>query len=107
MAEKVLDFAHEATFFGECAIPRAGKTPPLVIDFEFAYFDKEQFEQFLKAIPDKQDVEVLEEITRGWTNVEMDYSRETLQLLLDNNTNAALAILNYWLSEHRKAAEKN
>ena len=103
----IFELDHENTFIGEVPIPLPGKNKPKILKLEFKWMGKQERLDYLKNVNGKDDLTALKEIVIGWINVEVEFNDKNLGKLLDNYSNASLAIINYWISEGSKAKEKN
>ena len=103
----IFELDHDNTFVGDVTIPLPGKNKPKILTLEFKWTSKQERLEYLNNVQGKDDLTALKEIVIGWENVKAEFNDENLEKLLDNYSNASLAIINYWISEGSKAKEKN
>lgn len=73
------------TFKAKVAISVAGQVAPAQIEVEFKYLSRPQVRDYFESLGGgKTDAEALSEIIVGWSGPDQAFSREALEMLLDN-----------------------
>lgn len=93
------------TFKAKVLIPVAG-CEPVPMEFTFKHMTKSAFEAFGKGISGKSDSEAFMEIITAW-DFEEEFSKESVDILLENYMGAALAVFEGYKAELMKAKVKN
>ena len=77
----------------------------------FQHKTKTELQAFFASISDEKnprpDIESVMEILVGWEGVDQKFSKENVEILLENYFGAALAILNAYSLGYFEAKEKN
>ena len=73
----------------------------------FRYMDAAARAAYVSAMGQKTNAEALTEIIDGWREVDVPYSAENLEKLLNRYDTAATALFNAFFRESRGAPEKN
>lgn len=94
------------TFKASVEIPVPGGKSG-TIKFEFRYKDVEQLLDWIARLKELGDVAAVFEIVEGWTDVDMEYSREALEKLIANYHGSALLIMEAYSAELTKSRRKN
>lgn len=85
------------TFKSPVAIPVPGKKP-VPVEFIFKGRTKSEFQAFVEALRDRDDVDVILDIASGW---ELDdaFDKDSISKMLDSYIGAARAIIDTYLLE--------
>lgn len=67
------------------------------IDCEFRHKTTKQKDEYVRAL--KSDLDAVQSVLVGWKDPDIEYSDETLAVLLDNYPGASAAIVGAYLSE--------
>jgi Phage tail assembly chaperone len=101
MAKAKLVLTASPTFKAKVAIPVPGNSPTLV-EFTFKGRTKDQFKEFIDALRDRDDVDVVLDVASGW-ELEDAFDREAIEQLTQNYIGSARAIIEKYLSELTQA----
>ena len=93
------------TFRAKVGIPVAGGES-VPIEFIFRHRTRDALDEFIKSRHDKSDPESFMEIVEGW-ELEDAFTRENVELLLQNYIGAALAVYRAYVEELVQAKLKN
>lgn len=86
------------TFRAKVAIPVPG-APSVKVEFEFRHKPKDELLAFLQATQGRDDIDVLLDVVVRWWDVDEDFSRESLNKLVQNYPGAGAAILGLYAKE--------
>lgn len=92
-----LTLAAAPTFKANVMIPLPGKKPTPV-EFVFKGRTRNQFREFVEGLADREDVDVILDIASGW-DLEDPFSKESVELLVQNYLGAAKAVIEKYLTE--------
>ena len=77
----------------------------------FQHKGKSELQAFFASISDPEkpraDIDSVMEVLVGWEGVDQKFSKENVELLLENYFGAAIAILNAYSTGYFEAKEKN
>ncbi len=93
------------TFKAKVGIPVAGGAPAEV-EMTFKHRTKSALDEFIKSREDKSDAESFMAMVEGW-DLEDAYTKENVDLLLENFIGAALAAYRVYVEELVGARTKN
>ena len=93
------------TFRAKVTIQPPGDGKPFDIDCEFRHKTAAERETFLAA--HKFDLDAVQEVLVGWKDKDVEFSEETLAVLLDNYPGAASEFLTVYLRELAGARRGN
>lgn len=88
----------DPTFWAKVGIPVPGGDE-VSVDFEFKALSRKALQQFLTDSKGREDIDNLSEVVVGWKGVDKPFSRETLELLLENYVASAKVIWQRFLDE--------
>ena len=74
---------------------------------EFVYLDKEARKDYVEGLPGKSNLEALAEIVVGWNDMDVPFSHENLEKLLNKYDTAAEGFFKAFFEELTGAAAKN
>ena len=74
---------------------------------EFRHLDKTAREAYFDSLKSKNNLDALDEILAGWSEIDAPYSRENLKYLLDEYQGAATALFDAYFNELSGASAKN
>jgi len=93
------------TFAAEVGIPVAG-ADPVPVQFTFKHRTKTALDAWIGARADKNDADSFMEMVEGW-DLEDEYNRANVDLLLENYIGVALATYRTYINELVQAKLKN
>jgi hypothetical protein len=93
------------TFQSVVGIPVAGGDPVDVL-ITFKHRTKSELDKFIAGIAKKSDVESFLEMVQGW-DLEDEFNKESVELLLENYIGAALAAYRVYVDALVQAKAKN
>jgi len=93
-----LTLVAEPTFKAKVAIPVAGLSGPVEIIFEFKHRTKSDLAKWMEGAKDRLDIDSVMGTVVGW-GFDDEFSRDNVQLLLENHHGASRAIASKYLSE--------
>lgn len=93
------------TFKAKVPIPVAGG-PSVEVEFTFKHRTKSALDEWLKSRTEKADADSFLEMVAGW-ELEDEFSKANVELLLENYVGAAVATVQTYLAELVKARVKN
>ena len=77
----------------------------------FKHKGKTELQEFFASISDPEkprpDIETVLDILEGWEGVDQKFSKENVEILLENYVGAHIAILNAYSTGYFEAKEKN
>ena len=77
----------------------------------FKHKGKTELQEFFASISDTEkpraDIDSVMEVLVGWEGVDQKFSKENVEILLENYFGAAIAILNAYSTGYFEAKEKN
>lgn len=100
-----LSLKAKPTFRAKVGIPVAGGNPAQV-EFTFKHRTKTELEKFTGSRGGVADVDSVLEMVEGW-DLEEEFDRDSVGLLLENYAGAALAIYVAYVDELLQAKRKN
>lgn len=110
MAGKVIfKLQPPATFTEEVAIPVPGGEP-VKIDIVFRRMTRDERVDFMKRAADatpENEIDLFMEMVAGWGRVDTEFSREAVELLMQNYEGAVPAILAEFNMAHIRGRRKN
>lgn len=77
------------------------------ITLVFKHKRMSELKAFAESITEENVIDKLMEIVAGWIDVDADFSRDNLAIMLDNYAGAGIAIMNAYVDELRGAREGN
>lgn len=93
------------TFKAKVLIPVAGGAP-VSMEFTFKHRTKSQLDEFGKSLAGQSDGDAFMEMLEGW-DFEEEFSRASVDLLLENYMGAPLAVYETYKNELVQAKTKN
>lgn len=84
-------------------VPGEGYAP---VTFTCRYRSRKQYSEFITGLENKTDVDVVSAIVTGW-NLDVDFTPENVEKLVENYMGAAAAILAAYSDELMRVREKN
>lgn len=100
-----LKLVAKPTFKAKVGIPVAGGDA-VPVEFVFRHRTKTALDEWIKSRADKSDAESFMEMVEGW-ELEDEFNRESVELLLENYVGAALATYRVYIDELVQAKLKN
>ena len=85
------------TFSHPVKIPMAGGAP-VPVTMEFKHRTKKELDEFIKSRAEKTDTETVLEMVSSW-ELEDEYNKENVELLLENYIGAALAVYTTYIDQ--------
>lgn len=101
MAKSKFSLAVKPTFAALVAIPVAGGDAEKV-EFTFKARTKDEFSEFIAAVKDMEDVELVQQVASGW-GLEDAFEAKNIELLCQNYLGAARAIVEKYIAELTQA----
>lgn len=93
------------TFKATVGLPiHGGKTVDL--EFEFKHRTRDQLNEWMKGLPKRGDVDILEDVLAGWS-LDDPFTRESMELLAQNFAGAPREIVSAYIDEMTQARRKN
>ncbi|MCU0919678.1 MAG: phage tail assembly chaperone [Burkholderiaceae bacterium] len=102
----MLKLAPEPTFTVSVVVPVPGGADEL-INVTFRHMGKSALKAWIEQAKGREDIDSLMDVVVGWAGVEAEFSRDALAQVLDNYTQAAVAMLEAYVGELGRAAAKN
>ena len=102
----MLKIAPEPTFVASVVVPVPGGGDAL-INVTYRHKGRAALKEWTASFGSRNDPDCLEEVIAAWDGVEVDYSRETLGMLLDAYPGAAMALFTAYVGELGRAKAKN
>lgn len=93
------------TFSAVVDIPVHG-SEPVAVKFEFKHRAKADLVKWLDCAAGRSDTETLEDVLAGW-ELDDPFSKESIELLVQNYAGAAPAIVERYIDELIQARRKN
>ena len=93
------------TFHAKVGIPVAGG-PPVDVDMTFKHRTKTQLDEFVKTSGERTDAESFMEMVSAW-DLEDPFTKESVELLLENYIGAAVATYRKYIDELVQAKTGN
>jgi len=90
------------TFKAKVAIPAAGSSEAVEVEFTFKHRARADLEAFIQASTTRPDPATILEMATGW-ELSDEFSHENLELLSQNYIGASRAIFDRYIEEHTKA----
>lgn len=97
------------TFMAAVKIPLPGGDP-IEIEIEFRHKTRDERVDFMKRAADatpENEVDLFMEMVAGWKGVDTEFSREAVELLMQNYEGAVPAILAEFNMAHIRGRRKN
>ena len=101
MAKPKFTLAIKPTFTAKVMIPVPGK-PAEPVEFTFKGRTRDEFKEFIDALKDREDVDVVMDICSGW-ELEDAFDKANVETLTQNYLGAARAIIEKYLNELTQA----
>ena len=100
----MLKIKHDPTFIAKVEIPIPGGSKAEV-KIEFKHKTKAELDSFLNSEEAKtrSDLDTMMEVVKGWAGIDAEFSRESMDALLDQYHGAARAIISAYLLELTQA----
>ena len=95
------------SFTAKVALSVPGETRPQHVDVELKHLTKKGIKTYFDNLEGKSDVDALGEIMVGWSGIDVPYSAESLELLLENYPAAGAELFDAFRSELMEARRKN
>lgn len=95
------------TFNAKVQISVPGVDKPATVDVEFKHLSRSAIKSYFEGIEGKTDAESLSEIIVGWKGVDAPYSKENLDLFLDNYPSSSREMFEAFRRELMEARTKN
>lgn len=97
----------DPTFWAKVGISVAGKEAPEEIEVEYKYLRRSELKDFFAGVVGKKDVDALSEIIVNWKIPEVEYTRDNLEMLLEERAAAAQDLINKFRRELLESKQKN
>jgi len=88
----------EPTFRALVVIPVPGGKP-MSLDVEFRHKKRDELKEWFESFTNRPEAECLMEIITGWHNCDLKFDQDALDLVLQNYTRAASAIMSKYTEE--------
>lgn len=88
----------EPTFKALVTIPVPGGKP-MALDLEFRHKKRDELKTWFESFSNRTEAECLMDVIVDWHNCDMKFDQEALELVLQNYTRAAAAILGKYTEE--------
>lgn len=95
------------TFTARVPLSVPGEAKPAPVDIEFRHFSRKGIQAFFEGLQGKSDAESLGEIIVGWKGIDVPFTAEALEQLLDNYPSAARELFDAFRRELMESREKN
>lgn len=110
-ARKLLKLVAEPTFKAKVGFPLTGlndqgESEEAEIIFTFKHKTKSELEKFMNSRKDVDDLTTFLEIVVGW-DLDDEFTKENVEILLENHINVALRALTVYVEELVKARVGN
>jgi len=101
MAKIKFVLSAQPTFKAKVALPVAGSEPAMV-EFTFKHRNKDEFQDWVKELGEKDDVDLILEVASAWELAE-PFDRDSLETLTQDHMGSARAVLEKYISEQTNA----
>lgn len=97
------------TFKVDVEIPVPGKEAAPKIEVEYRHFTRKEQVAFQEEYTKEKftDTELLFRVIAGWSGVDVPFTKEALDVLLDKYPSASVALFNTFYNELSPAKQKN
>lgn len=102
----MLKLTPNPTFTVGVGIAVAGE-PDISINITYRRKTKAELRDFAESLKTREDLDVISEIVAGWDGVEVEFSPESLAVVLDIYPGAAVSLIDAYLHEIGRAKTKN
>lgn len=105
MAKPKLILNPSPTFKAKVAIPVHGGAP-VDVEFTFKHRSREAYRDFLEALPNREDVDVVLDVAAGW-DLDDPFDADSVAKMTENYIGSARAVLNTYMVELTGGRAKN
>lgn len=99
--------APNSSFWAKVSLSVPGSEKPVQIELEFKYQSKTALKKYFESLESKSDAEAIGEIVLNWKGVDAEFSRENLEVLLENYSASVREIFAAYQREILEAKTKN